>query len=54
MAAAKIFNSKMGSNDRVGLVSFGTLVDSNGPNGVAELRKGFEILMVMLIGLAET
>jgi len=40
MAAAKIFNSKMGSKDRVGLVSFGDLLYSGGPNGVAELRKG--------------
>jgi hypothetical protein len=38
MNAGKIFNAKMSSQDRVGLVSFG---DNSARNGVAELRKGY-------------
>ena len=37
MRAAKIFNANMGSNDRVGLVSFG---DNSATSGWAELRQG--------------
>ena len=37
MNAAKIFNAKMGSHDRVGLISFG---DNTGTSGWAELREG--------------
>lgn len=38
MDAAKIFNANMGTNDRVGLVSFG---DNSATSGWAELRQGF-------------
>jgi hypothetical protein len=38
MKAAKIFNANMGSNDRVGLVSFG---DNSATSGYAELRQGY-------------
>ena len=38
MRAGRIFNANMGSNDRVGLVSFG---DNSATSGWAELRQGF-------------
>jgi hypothetical protein len=38
MRAGKIFNANMGSNDRVGLVSFG---DNSATSGWAELRRGY-------------